>query len=93
MKKYILNTYSLEQNYPNPFNPSTTIKFNLGKAGFTTLKLYDILGKEVAAIVNGVLESGPHSVTFDASSLPSGTYFYTITSGSFSGSKKMLLIK
>ena len=88
-----LNSFSLDQNFPNPFNPTTTIKFSLGKNGFTTLKLYDILGNEVANIVNGVLESGPHIVNFDASMLPSGTYFYTITSGSFTETKKMMLLK
>jgi len=85
--------FSLEQNYPNPFNPSTMIKFSLGKTGFTTLKLYDVLGKEVAALVNGEIEAGPHEVTFDASSLPSGTYFYTLTSGSFTETRKMMFLK
>jgi len=88
-----LNSFSLDQNFPNPFNPTTTIKFSLGKNGYTTLKLYDILGNEVANIVNGVLETGPHEVNFDASMLPSGTYFYTITSGSFTETKKMMLLK
>ena len=88
-----LNSFSLDQNFPNPFNPTTTIKFSLGKNGFTTLKLYDILGNEVANIVNGVQESGSHIVNFDASMLPSGTYFYTITSGSFTETKKMMLLK
>ena len=89
--------YSLTQNYPNPFNPSTLIKFSLGKTGYTTLKLYDVLGKEVAALVNGELEAGPHEVTFDASSatggLPSGTYFYTLTSGSYTETRKMMFLK
>jgi aminopeptidase N len=88
-----LKSFSLDQNFPNPFNPTTTIKFSLGKNGFTTLKLYDILGNEVANIVNGVLESGTHEVNYDASNLPSGTYFYTITSGSFTETKKMMLLK
>ncbi len=85
--------YSLAQNYPNPFNPSTLIKFSLGKTGFTTLKLYDVLGKEVAALVNRELEAGPHEVTFDASNFPSGTYFYTLTSGSFTETRKMMFLK
>jgi len=88
-----LNTFSLKQNYPNPFNPSTTIKFNLGKAGLTTIKLFDLLGKEVATLINGVLEAGPHTVTLDASNFPSGTYFYTITSGSFKETRKMMFLK
>ena len=89
--------FSLEQNYPNPFNPSTSIKFTLAKKGSTTLKLYDVLGNEVATIVNGELEAGPHEVSFDASSalggLPSGAYFYTIKSGSYTETKKMLLLR
>ena len=87
------DVYSLDQNYPNPFNPSTTIKFNLAKAGFASLKLYDVLGKEVAAFINGELETGPHQVNFDASNLPSGTYFYTLTSGSFTETRKMMFLK
>jgi len=94
------DVYSLDQNYPNPFNPSTIIKFNLANAGFTTLKLYDVLGKEVAILVNGALEAGAHEVSFDASNLPadrlglpSGTYFYTLTSGSFTESRKMMFLK
>jgi hypothetical protein len=85
--------YSLDQNYPNPFNPSTTIKFNLGNSGFTTLKLYNVLGKEVASMLNGDLEAGPHQVSFDASYLPSGTYFYTLNSGSFTETRKMMFLK
>ncbi len=87
------NSFSLEQNYPNPFNPSTTIKFNLGKAGFTTLKLYNVIGKEVANIVNDQLESGPHEVTFNAKDLPTGTYFYKLTSGNYTETRKMMLLK
>jgi hypothetical protein len=85
--------YSLTQNYPNPFNPSTLIKFSIGKTGFTTLKLYNVLGKEVAALVNSELQAGPHEVTFDASNLPSGTYFYTLTSGYYSETRKMMFLK
>jgi hypothetical protein len=92
-----LNKFSLDQNYPNPFNPGTTIKFSLGKAGLTTLKLYDLLGNEVATLVNGELEASPYEVTFDASSvldgLSSGTYFYTLTSGGFTETRKMLLLR
>jgi hypothetical protein len=87
------DVYSLDQNYPNPFNPSTTIKFNLAKAGFATLKLYDVLGKEVASMLSNELEAGPHEVTFDASNLPSGTYFYTLTSDSYTETRKMMFLK
>ncbi len=89
----VVNNFSLEQNYPNPFNPSTTIKYSLGKAGITTLKIYDVLGKEVATLVNEELQAGPHKVTFDASNLPSGVYVYKIQSGEYINSKKMLLLK
>ena len=85
--------YSLEQNYPNPFNPRTVIKFNLANAGFTLIKIYDVLGKEVATILNGELEAGPHQVSFDASNLPSGAYVYTLTSGSFTETRKMMFLK
>lgn len=87
------NSFSLDQNYPNPFNPSTTIQFNLGKKGLTTLKLFNVLGKEVATIVNGELEAGHHEVSFDASNLPSGAYFYTINSGSYAETRKMMMLK
>ncbi len=87
------DVYSLEQNYPNPFNPSTIIKFNLANAGFTSLKIYNVLGKEVANILNGELEAGPHQVSFDASNLPSGVYMYTVSSGSFTESRKMMFLK
>ncbi|HEX7356384.1 MAG TPA: T9SS type A sorting domain-containing protein, partial [Ignavibacteriaceae bacterium] len=87
------NSFWLEQNYPNPFNPSTTIKFNLGKAGFTTLKLYNVIGKEVANIVNDQLEAGAHEVTFNANDLPTGTYFYKLTSGNYTETRKMMLLK
>ncbi len=86
-------SYSLEQNYPNPFNPSTTIKFNLATAGFTSLKIYNVLGKEVANILNGELKAGLHQVSFDASNLPSGVYMYTVSSGSFTESRKMMFLK
>ena len=86
-------TYALLQNYPNPFNPSTTIKFNLGQAGFVTLKIYDILGNEVNTLVKGNLEQGLHEVNFSALNLNSGVYFYRLESGSFSEVKKMTLLK
>ncbi len=87
------NTFSLEQNYPNPFNPSTTIKYAIGSKQFVSLKLYDVLGKEVATLVNEELEAGTQEVTFDASNLPSGTYFYKINSGSYTETRKMMLLK
>jgi M6 family metalloprotease-like protein len=85
--------YSLMQNYPNPFNPTTTISYSVPKNGLVTLKVYDILGKEVAELVNETKETGNYSVTFNASELPSGIYFYTLTSGNFTATKKLILLK
>jgi hypothetical protein len=89
------NGYSLSQNYPNPFNPSTSIKFNVPVSGFTSLKVYDILGNEVAALVNQNVPQGEYSVQFNTSelNLSSGVYFYKLTSGNFTDVKKMSLIK
>jgi len=83
----------LNQNSPNPFNPSTSISFALATNQFVTVKVYSILGKEVATLVNGNLIAGSHNVVWDASKFTSGTYFYKITAGNFSEIKKMLLIK
>ena len=85
--------FSLEQNYPNPFNPTTAISYQLPAAGKVVLKVYDVLGREVAALVNGEQNPGVYSVTFDASRLPSGVYFYRIDSGAYTATKKMVLIK
>ncbi len=89
----IPNIYRLEQNYPNPFNPSTKIAYELPKAGLVSMVVFDILGREVATLVNEVKPAGKYSVNFNASSLASGVYFYRITAGDFTESKKMLLIK
>ncbi len=89
----IPNTFSLEQNYPNPFNPVTNIKFSIPKDGFVEIKIYDILGKEVSTLIEDPFEAGTYTVTFDASKLSSGVYFYKLVSGDFSQTKKMLLIK
>ncbi len=89
--------YYLSQNYPNPFNPSTKISFNLPESGNVSLKIYDIMGKEVAILVDGFKPGGKHEVYFDASSdaggLASGVYFYKLISGGFIDTKKMLLIR
>jgi photosystem II stability/assembly factor-like uncharacterized protein len=89
----IPNVYTLEQNYPNPFNPTTTINFSLPKAGIVELKVYDALGREVAVLVNNFTLQGRHTVSFDASGLSSGIYFYTLKSADFTDTKKMALIK
>lgn len=86
-------TYTLDQNFPNPFNPSTTIRFSIPASGNVTLKVYNLLGMEVATLVNGELSAGTHRVTFDAANLPSGVYFYRIDAGSFSDVRKMALLK
>lgn len=85
--------YTLSQNYPNPFNPSTSINFSIPKSGFTTLKIYNVLGQEVATLMNKELTAGSYSVDFDARDLSSGMYIYTITNGDFEISKKMMLLK
>ncbi len=86
-------TYVLKQNYPNPFNPATTIEFSVLKAGHISLKVYDVLGKEVATLVDEEREPGNFKVMFDASTLTSGTYLYTLRSGGFAETKKMLIVR
>ncbi|MBP1679224.1 MAG: Endoglucanase, partial [Bacteroidetes bacterium] len=85
--------FSLDQNYPNPFNPSTTIRFSIPEQRHTTLKLFDLLGNEVAMPVNGRLEAGAHTVQFDARHLASGVYVCRLTSGTLTQSRKMALIR
>lgn len=86
-------TYSLKQNYPNPFNPSTTISYQIPEAGLVTLNIYNILGEKIATLVNDVKSAGSHSVEFNASSLSSGVYIYRISSGNFTQTMKMNLLK
>ena len=89
----IPNSYSLSQNYPNPFNPSTKIKFGVPKSGGVRLVIYDAIGREVATVVNEQLNAGTYEAQWNASNFPSGVYFYKITSGDFSETKKLILIK
>ncbi|MBE2256610.1 MAG: T9SS type A sorting domain-containing protein [Ignavibacteria bacterium] len=89
----IPNKFLLMQNYPNPFNPSTTIKFDIQKQGFVTLKVYDMLGKEVSTLVNESLSPGTYKADFTAEGLTSGVYFYRLITDDFSDVKRMLLIK
>jgi hypothetical protein len=85
---------ALNQNYPNPFNPTTTITFTLAQDGFTTLKIYDVLGREVTTLVNGEMKSGMvNTVSFNASKLSSGVYFSRLKAGPFVSTKKLILIK
>lgn len=83
----------LAQNYPNPFNPTTTIEYRIFEAGFVSLKIYDILGREVATVVNGFQEPSSYRVEYDASRLASGIYFYRLQIGRASATKKMMVIK
>jgi len=85
--------YLLQQNYPNPFNPTTTIKFTISDLRFTILKVYDVLGNEVATLVNEVKPAGNYEVDFDGSGLPSGIYIYRLITANFSDSKKLMLLK
>jgi len=95
----IVKEYKLEQNYPNPFNPSTTIKYSIPRSTElhsvknTTLKVFDILGREVATLINEVQKSGNYEVNFDASNLSSGIYFYKLQNGIFADTKKMILLQ
>jgi hypothetical protein len=85
--------YSLNQNYPNPFNPSTTITYQVPENSFVSIKVYDLLGKEVASLVNEEKSAGNYELRFDASKLSSGFYLYTMKAGNFVETKKMLLMK
>ena len=88
-----VNSFELGQNYPNPFNPSTKIDYTISERSAVTLKVYDVLGNEVASLVNATQEAGKHTVNFDASKLSSGLYIYTLSAGNFTSSKKMMLLK
>lgn len=85
--------FILEQNYPNPFNPSTVIGWQLQGSGYVSLKIYDVLGNEVVTLIDDELSAGNHKIEFNASSLSSGVYFYTLTAGEFTDTKKLLLLK
>jgi hypothetical protein len=86
-------TYALDQNYPNPFNPSTTINYSIPNASKVTLSVFNVLGQEVAQLVNESQIAGRYQVSFDASRFSTGVYFYRVEAGSFSAVKKMLLVK
>jgi hypothetical protein len=86
-------SFSLRQNYPNPFNPATTIEFTLPAAENVTLKVFDMLGRQVATLVDGVREAGSHRVVFEPLALPSGSYFYELRAGTFREVQRMMLLK
>ena len=99
-RNVVVDNFELYQNYPNPFNPNTTIKYQItdlpaGRQGlnFTTIKVYDVLGNEIAILVNEEKPAGSYRVEFNASSLPSGVYFYQLKAGNFIETKKMVLMK
>lgn len=85
--------YELENNYPNPFNPSTVISWQSPVGSYQTLKIYDVLGNEVATLVDEFRNAGRYEVTFDATQLSSGVYFYRLQAGSFVETRKMILLK
>ncbi len=87
------SSYSLYQNYPNPFNPATRISYDIPQNSFVKLVVFDVLGKEVATLVNGIQKAGSYNVSFEASNLPSGVYFFKLTADGFTDTKKMVLMK
>lgn len=89
----LANNFSLAQNYPNPFNPVTKIKYEIADPGFVSLKVYNSFGNEVASLINGKQNSGKYEVNFNGSELSSGVYFYKITSGNFTQTRSMILLK
>ncbi len=92
-KNEIPTVFSLQQNYPNPFNPGTKIIYSIPQTSFVTLKIYDILGNEVATLVNEEKALGNYEVEFNASKLSAGVYFYKLQAGKFVQTKKMMLLK
>jgi hypothetical protein len=93
VNKNIPFAYKLHQNYPNPFNPVTTIKYDIPQDNFVSVKIYDLLGREVKTLVNESKEPGFYEVLFDGSNLASGVYFCRIEAGDFADFRKMVLVK
>jgi hypothetical protein len=89
----VITGFKLYQNYPNPFNPTTTINYELPLKAFVTLKVYDLLGREVKTLVNKEQQPGKYSVTFKANGLSSGVYFYRLSTTNYSAIKKLILLK
>jgi hypothetical protein len=85
--------YTLAQNFPNPFNPTTTIQYGLPMSAFVSLRVFNTLGEQVADLVEGDRESGYHTVTFDASNLSSGVYFYRLQAGDFVQTRRLMILK
>jgi hypothetical protein len=89
----VIGKFELEQNFPNPFNPSTIIRYTIPENGLVTLKVFDLLGREVTTLINEVQNAGTHTAQFSAQDMPTGMYLYTITAGNFTSTKKMMLVK
>jgi hypothetical protein len=89
----IVKDYMLYHNYPNPFNNSTVIKYAIPEEGLVTLKVFNTIGEEVAELVNDTKQTGNYKVSFDATGLPSGIYFYRLQAGKFVETKKMVLLR
>ena len=89
----IATRFELGQNYPNPFNPTTHIRFNIPETANTKLTVFNVMGEKVATLVNSVMQAGGHTVSWNASSMPTGVYFYQLESANFSQTKKLLLVK
>jgi hypothetical protein len=87
------STFELSQNYPNPFNPTTLIRYQIPAVAHVTMRLYNLIGQQVAELVNETQGIGRYQVTLDASTLPSGIYFYRITAGNFTETKKLTLLR
>ncbi|MCF6271143.1 MAG: T9SS type A sorting domain-containing protein, partial [Melioribacteraceae bacterium] len=92
-EKATVNNYQLFQNYPNPFNPTTTINYSLFKSSFVTIKIYDVIGREIETLVSGEKSRGNYSLQLNGSTLPSGIYYYQIKADGFIKTKKMILVK
>ena len=93
LQQILPQKFQLQQNYPNPFNPTTVINFTIPKAGYVSLKVYNMLGQEVATLVDGYKAAQTYSINFDASNLSSGVYLYSVKYNNQVLSKKMILMK
>jgi len=87
------SSFSLLQNYPNPFNPSTVIRYTIPETGFVKLKILNILGQEIRTLVNATQTAGEYKITFNAQNLSAGVYFYRLETGTFTQTKKLILLK
>ena len=92
-ENYLPTNFALQQNYPNPFNPATEINYSLPRSNMVSIRVYDVIGNEIANLVNEEKPAGRYSVNFNASNLSSGVYFYRMQAGSFVETKKLILLK